>query len=73
MGRQIKSIPKRAMEMLTTCPWKGNIRELANFIERAVILYTGHELEVPVYELPTSSETIVAMGTALRFDKQNPR
>ena len=28
------------MEMLTNYPWKGNIRELANFIERAVIRYT---------------------------------
>src|SRR5271165_3739237 len=42
MRRQIKSIPKRAMEMLTNCTWKGNIRELANFIERAVILTRGH-------------------------------
>ena len=48
MRRQIKSIPRRAMEMLTNCPWKGNIRELANFIERAVILTRGEELEVPV-------------------------
>jgi len=67
MGRQIKSIPKRAMEMLTNCPWKGNIRELANFIERAVILSRGHELDVPVCELPTSSEISVAMGTRSTF------
>jgi formate hydrogenlyase transcriptional activator len=67
MGRQIKSIPKRAMEMLTNCPWKGNIRELANFIERAVILSPGHELDVPVCELPTSSEISVAMGTRSTF------
>jgi formate hydrogenlyase transcriptional activator len=67
MGRQIKSIPKRTMEMLTTCPWKGNIRELANSIERAVILSRGHELEVPVSELPTSSEISVAMGTPSTF------
>jgi formate hydrogenlyase transcriptional activator len=67
MGRQIKSIPKRAMEMLTTSPWKGNIRELANFIERAVILSRGHELDVPVCELPTSSEISVAMGTRSTF------
>src|SRR5215475_199901 len=67
MGRQIKSIPKRAMEMLTNCPWKGNIRELANFIERAVILTRGHELEVPVRELPTSSEINVAIGTPSTF------
>ena len=39
------------MEMLTNCPWKGNVRELANFIERAVILTRGEELEVPITEL----------------------
>ena len=67
MGRQIKSISKRAMEMLTNCPWKGNIRELANFIERAVILSRGEELDVPVSELPMSSEITVAMGTRSTF------
>jgi formate hydrogenlyase transcriptional activator len=67
MRRQIKSIPQRAMEMLTNCPWKGNIRELANFIERAVILTRGEELEVPLSELATSSETNVAVGTASTF------
>ncbi len=67
MGREIKSIPRRAMEMLTTCPWKGNIRELANFIERAVILSRGPELDVPVCELPSSSEISVAMGTRSTF------
>jgi formate hydrogenlyase transcriptional activator len=67
MGRQIKSIPQRAMEVLTNCPWKGNIRELANFIERAVILSRGPELDVPVCELPTSSEISVAVGTRSTF------
>ena len=67
MRRQIKSIPKRAMEMLTNCPWKGNIRELANFIERAVILTRGEELEVPLTELATCSETNGAVGTASTF------
>src|SRR6201993_4155240 len=67
MGRRITSIPKRAMEMLTNCPWKGNIRELANFIERAVILSRGHELEVPVSELPTSSGISVAMAAPSTF------
>jgi formate hydrogenlyase transcriptional activator len=67
MRRQIKSIPKRTMEILTNCPWKGNIRELANFIERAVILTRGEELEVPVNELTPSSETMVAVGTPPTF------
>ena len=67
MGRQIRSIPTRAMEMLVNCPWKGNIRELANFIERAVILSRGPELEVPVSELPTSSGMSVGMGMPSTF------
>src|SRR6202158_4192473 len=67
MRRHIKSIPKRAMEMLTNCPWKGNIRELANVIERAVILTRGEELEVPLAELATCSEANVAVGTASTF------
>jgi formate hydrogenlyase transcriptional activator len=67
MGRQIKSIPKRAMEMLTNCPWRGNIRELANFVERAVILTRGHELEVPVSELPTSPASHVVVGMPSTF------
>ena len=67
MRRQIKSIPKRAMEMLTNYPWKGNIRELANFIERAVILTRGEELEVPLTELATSTEINVAIGMPSTF------
>src|SRR5246500_2846366 len=67
MQRQIKSIPKRAMEMMTNYSWKGNIRELANFIERAVILTRGEELEVPLAELAICSETNVALGTTSTF------
>lgn len=67
MGRQIRSVPKRAMEIMTSCPWKGNIRELANFIERAVILSRGPELEVPVSELPAASEASIAVGFPSTF------
>ncbi len=48
------------MEMLTNCPWRGNVRELANFLERAVILTRGEELEVPIAEL----RTLLKMGVA---------
>jgi formate hydrogenlyase transcriptional activator len=67
MGKEIRSVPKRAMDMLTNCPWKGNIRELANFVERAVILSRGPELEVPASELPTSSDISIAMGGPATF------
>jgi formate hydrogenlyase transcriptional activator len=67
MRREIKSISKRSMEMLSNCPWKGNIRELANFIERAVILTRGDELEIPVCEVPTSPKINVAVGSPSTF------
>ena len=55
MQKRIESIPKDAMEALTNAPWPGNIRELQNFIERAVILTQGSELRVPRKELKRSS------------------
>jgi formate hydrogenlyase transcriptional activator len=61
MRKRITSIPKEAMDALTNCPWKGNVRELANFIERAVILTQGAELEVPVAEL----QSTYSRGTSL--------
>jgi DNA-binding NtrC family response regulator len=65
MGKKIESIPSHAMEMLTNCPWKGNVRELANFIERAVILTRGEELEVPIAELhPTLEMGVVSCSTS---------
>jgi formate hydrogenlyase transcriptional activator len=67
MRKQIKSIPTQAMEMLTNYPWNGNVRELANFIERAVIMTRGQQLEVPLATLRTSSPTVVAVGSNSTF------
>ncbi len=67
MRKQIKSIPRKAMDILTNCPWKGNVRELANFIERAVILTPGEELQVPIAELRPCSEMSVAGSSSCRF------
>jgi formate hydrogenlyase transcriptional activator len=50
MGRRIESIPMAVMESLVRYPWPGNIRELQNVIERAVILSHGPELEVSLSE-----------------------
>jgi formate hydrogenlyase transcriptional activator len=48
MKRTIESIPVDAMQALTEYDWPGNIRELQNLIERAVILSPGPTLQVPV-------------------------
>jgi formate hydrogenlyase transcriptional activator len=51
MEKKIESIPAAALKQLANWNWPGNIRELENFIERAVILTHGTALEVPVSEL----------------------
>ena len=67
MRKQITSISRQSMDLLTNCPWKGNVRELANFIERAVIVTRGEELEIPTAALPTASENVVALSTPSSF------
>ena len=54
MRKKISFVPKRVMDMLTDYTWRGNVRELAHFIERAVILSRGEELELSMDELPVS-------------------
>ena len=65
MQKNIESIPKDAMEALTNAPWPGNIRELENFIERAVILTQGSDLNVPLKELKRASVVSTTSGSTL--------
>jgi formate hydrogenlyase transcriptional activator len=51
MQKRIDTIPVATMKGLTVWEWPGNIRELENFIERAVILTRGRSLEAPLSEL----------------------
>ena len=67
MRKQINSISRQAMETLTSCDWRGNVRELANFIERAVIVTRGEELELPMTSLHLSSNTIVPVHASSTF------
>jgi formate hydrogenlyase transcriptional activator len=46
MGKQIENIPKRSMEALQRYSWPGNIRELRNVIEHAMIMTRGKTLDV---------------------------
>jgi PAS domain S-box-containing protein len=51
MGKNIQTIPDETMQALAKWHWPGNIRELENFLERAVILTRGSVLFVPLAEL----------------------
>jgi formate hydrogenlyase transcriptional activator len=56
MGRRIETIPSDVMEALVRYPWPGNIRELQNVVERAVILSPGPSLQVPLGEYQAAAE-----------------
>jgi formate hydrogenlyase transcriptional activator len=51
MQKKIEAISPAVMKGLTAWEWPGNIRELENFIERAVIVTRGKSLEAPLGEL----------------------
>ena len=51
MQKKIDCIPTSVINGLMAWEWPGNIRELENFIERAVILTRGKTLEAPLSEL----------------------
>jgi formate hydrogenlyase transcriptional activator len=64
MGKNIEAIPAAVMKGLTAWDWPGNIRELENFIERAVILTRGRSLEAPLEELHKSNADQATHGAA---------
>jgi transcriptional regulator with GAF, ATPase, and Fis domain len=57
-GRQIESIPAETMSALSSYQWPGNIRELQNIVERAVILSNSGVLPNP---LPATAAQNVAI------------
>lgn len=58
MNKEIESIPPDVMKALAGWDWPGNIRELENFIERAVILSKGPALQIPLADLQASLEIL---------------
>jgi formate hydrogenlyase transcriptional activator len=70
MQKRIDTIPSAALKKLTSWAWPGNIRELENFIERAVILTRGKALEVPLGEVHRApKDTLARRSTPLERDE----
>jgi len=79
MQKKIEAISPAVMKGLTAWDWPGNIRELENFIERAVIVTRGKSLEAPVGELrktntvafPHAAQNSVERVAGERTDSQS--
>ena len=61
-GKTIERIPKKNMEALEHYCWPGNIRELRNMVERAMILSKGSVL---VIDVPDSAATVISPTMSL--------
>jgi formate hydrogenlyase transcriptional activator len=55
LNKEVEYIPADAMDALSNYAWPGNIRELENLLERAVLLSPGKELRVPLSEIKSTS------------------
>ena len=60
MSKVVDTIPTETMNALVHYHWPGNIRELQNLVERAVILSTGPTLKVPIHDLQAQPMPSVA-------------
>jgi formate hydrogenlyase transcriptional activator len=66
MEKPIDRISRKTMDALCRHTWPGNIRELQNLMERAVLLSSGPSLRVPLTDIPAVCDlSAVSDGTAL--------
>lgn len=70
MGKRINQIAKSSLDALQNYQWPGNIRELRNVIERAVIMSKGRTLMI---ELPASSTDKTQRHTDLPLEEYERR
>jgi formate hydrogenlyase transcriptional activator len=67
-GKNIRSIDKKALDLLQSYGWPGNIRELQNVIERSVILSSGDVFSVDDSWLSTEASLPVSrVATSVAF------
>jgi formate hydrogenlyase transcriptional activator len=71
MNKKIAGVPEEAMDALRSYPWPGNIRELQNFLERAVILTPGPTLRPPLSELKRAVAPRTRSGTLEDVEREH--
>jgi transcriptional regulator with GAF, ATPase, and Fis domain len=70
IGREIEHIPAETMSALSSYQWPGNIRELQNLIERAVILSNDGVLPNPLPAAETEQRAAVSLGATTLRDSE---
>jgi transcriptional regulator with GAF, ATPase, and Fis domain len=70
MARKIEHIPSETMSALSSYQWPGNIRELQNLIERAVILSNDGVLPNPLPAAGTEQRAAISPGATTLRDSE---
>ena len=71
-GKRIASIPQSTVHILQSYPWPGNIRELENLIERAVILAQGTEIEIgDQLASPVSTSPVATISSLEELEREH--
>ena len=70
-NKPVDVIPKRTMELLGSYGWPGNIRELRNVIERAMLLSPGSTLYIDRLETEDSAANTSGKSEPVRLDEVN--
>jgi transcriptional regulator with GAF, ATPase, and Fis domain len=63
LGKTVEGVTQEAMDTLTSYAWPGNIRELQNVIERAVVLAKGPAVRIDRELLPGLASQVAATAT----------
>jgi transcriptional regulator with PAS, ATPase and Fis domain len=67
MGKQVRGLTEKALETLLNHPFPGNVRELQNVLEHAMILCKGVEIQpphLPNHLLRSQGASTAAMGSS---------
>jgi transcriptional regulator with GAF, ATPase, and Fis domain len=70
-GKRIDTISRASMEALQRYPWPGNIRELRNVVERAMIVAVGHHLTVTMPARSSASSAIRRSEKLVDVEKEH--
>lgn len=68
MGKEIRTISSEYIDILQKHPWKGNVRELRNVVERSLIIADGDVLTPDALPLNMQQQTLSDAGTYSGFD-----
>jgi DNA-binding NtrC family response regulator len=75
LGKKCQGVTHEALQLLAACPWKGNVRELDNVLQRTVILGEGPliglaDLPPDLAPAPGDPAAVEQLGEAVRrFEK----